>query len=188
MKFQKQEKFQSLQELMTYQDLERRHVDGFDARDPQNSWRKSMFRKSGEWKWFCSQIISERKCCERCGSTDVLQVHHLDPEHYSDLDPSKFKLLCSVCHCKIESFCGTEERRKQCPKVDRQFLTIVPYKETEKTVFAKTGKFLKKSWAQEMAEKKSPGSWINVKPMSETKKKSVRAGLEFMADHPELFG
>ncbi len=34
----------------------------------------------------------------------MLNAHHLHPEHYTDLDPAKFRLVCSTCHNIIEIF------------------------------------------------------------------------------------
>ena len=31
-----------------------------------------------------------------------LQVHHMDEEHYDDLNPDKFMVLCRACHSYIE--------------------------------------------------------------------------------------
>lgn len=192
MKFQKQTKFGTLAEMQEYFYLEKQHIDGLDDRTPHQSWLKNQFRKSQEWKEFCKQLISRREKCERCGSDGKndgsLQVHHLDPRNYNDLTEEKFKVLCGKCHLKIESFCGTEEKRKQCPNIDKQFLTYYPYKELDKDVLAKaSGKFLKKKWANELNEKKNPGKWINVCPLSDQKKKEVKAALYFMKQYPNLF-
>jgi len=34
----------------------------------------------------------------------MLQVHHIDPSRYTDLDPQMFALLCSQCHETVERF------------------------------------------------------------------------------------
>lgn len=64
------------------------------------SKEKTEFRKSIEWKKFRKQLLSSRPLvCECCGTaTKRLSVHHKDPEHYDDLTPDKFSLLCSMCH------------------------------------------------------------------------------------------
>lgn len=61
---------------------------------------KTEFRKSKEWKLFRKQLIEERGTyCESCGKkTKMLQCHHIDPEHYTTLDPMMFALLCPLCH------------------------------------------------------------------------------------------
>ena len=61
---------------------------------------KTEFRKSKEWRDFRKQLIKERgQFCECCGKkTKALQCHHIDPEHYTTLDPARFALLCVWCH------------------------------------------------------------------------------------------
>ena len=34
----------------------------------------------------------------------MLQVHHLDPDNYEDLNPEKFRVLCATCHNEIVEF------------------------------------------------------------------------------------
>lgn len=61
---------------------------------------KDAFRKTKEWKQFRKQIIEERglecECCRK--KTKALQLHHIDPAHYTTLDPKMFALVCSFCH------------------------------------------------------------------------------------------
>ena len=141
-------RFVSLSELANHLDLEERHADGMDDRSAHESWLKGQFRKSTEWKWFCESIVEKRKVCERCGSDGDgrgLHVHHLDPRNYRDLNETKFRVLCDRCHLQIESFCVTEDSMKRCPKKDRDFLTLYPYRETDKDVLAKgSGQFWKR--------------------------------------------
>ena len=66
---------------------------------------KSRFRQTKTWKQFRQQLRIDRQyTCEICGikKKTGLQVHHLDEEHYTDLNPQKFKLLCSSCHQEVE--------------------------------------------------------------------------------------
>ena len=46
--------------------------------------------------------------CERCGLTDILEVHHVDPVAGrrgapvdADYDPSRLVAICKPCHWKI---------------------------------------------------------------------------------------
>lgn len=40
-----------------------------------------------------------RPACERCGSSERLEVHHRD-ENYQNDDPSNYETVCSKCHAK----------------------------------------------------------------------------------------
>lgn len=73
------------------------------------SKEKSKFRSSKVWKDFRRSLIKNRgPQCELCGTKysgkrlRMLQVHHLDPDNYTDLNPYKFKLVCSSDHELIE--------------------------------------------------------------------------------------
>lgn len=61
---------------------------------------KTTYRKSKEWQIFRKRLLEERGCiCECCGKkTKHLECHHICPENYTDLTPSKFALLCHSCH------------------------------------------------------------------------------------------
>lgn len=75
-----------------------------------SSWttiKKTEFRKSSEWKLFTHNIIYyntnyNNKCrCEDCSeyfNPNEIEIHHLDPDNYDNLDRRKFKLLCHNCH------------------------------------------------------------------------------------------
>jgi hypothetical protein len=61
---------------------------------------KNRFRRSKEWKDFRKKLIQERGTyCQCCGKkTKILDCHHADEEHYKDLNPEKFFLVCKMCH------------------------------------------------------------------------------------------
>lgn len=75
-----------------------------------NSWtniRKSEFRKSEKWLNFTKDIKEKAATsngtvrCQDCGlafNPYEIEVHHLFPERYDELDRDKFKLLCHECH------------------------------------------------------------------------------------------
>ena len=63
---------------------------------------KDAYRRSKAWKDFSKRLRSERPYCELCWTkSKTLQVHHMDEEHYDDLSPDKFKVLCRACHSYI---------------------------------------------------------------------------------------
>ena len=69
------------------------------------------FRSSVAWKRFRESIIATQgPVCSLCGTKytgkqkRMLQLHHLDPANYDDLDPVKFRLVCGSCHDTIERF------------------------------------------------------------------------------------
>lgn len=70
---------------------------------------KNKFRTTKEWKLFRKSLMEERGCyCELCGGKysgkqqRKLQLHHIDPDNYTNLDPEEFKFLCSSDHDLVE--------------------------------------------------------------------------------------
>lgn len=61
---------------------------------------KNAFRRTKRWRDFRKQLIEERgQICQCCGKkTKILDCHHADEEHYDDLNPDKFFLVCKMCH------------------------------------------------------------------------------------------
>lgn len=61
---------------------------------------KNAFRRTKRWRDFRKQLIEERgQICQCCGKkTKLLDCHHADEEHYDDLNPDKFFLVCKMCH------------------------------------------------------------------------------------------
>lgn len=69
------------------------------------SKKKTIFRRTSAWKNWRKYLLQKRNyTCEICGIVKKkgLQVHHLDEEHYTDLNPIKFRCLCQTCHKQIE--------------------------------------------------------------------------------------
>jgi hypothetical protein len=69
---------------------------------------RNKFRARKVWKDFRAGELKARGFrCELCHSkhsgakSSFLNLHHLDPDNYEDLTPSKFRLLCAVCHDEI---------------------------------------------------------------------------------------
>ena len=67
---------------------------------------KTKFRSTKRWKTFRETLIKKRgHSCELCGSikpSKQLDVHHLRPDEYDNLDETKFKILCTSCHGFVE--------------------------------------------------------------------------------------
>lgn len=70
---------------------------------------KIKYRAGKVWKVFRQKQMTKYKCtCQICGSRKYgkekskLQLHHLDEKHYTDLNESKFILLCCACHRELE--------------------------------------------------------------------------------------
>ena len=61
---------------------------------------KNAYRRTKEWKDWRKRLLEERGTyCQCCGKkTKILDCHHADEEHYKDLDPDKFFLVCKLCH------------------------------------------------------------------------------------------
>ena len=68
---------------------------------------KTKFRRTRAWIEFRIGLIETRgKRCEMCGvvkrTARELDCHHLHPEDYANLDPDRFKILCTGCHDFVE--------------------------------------------------------------------------------------
>lgn len=66
----------------------------------QGNKDKVAFRRTKRWLSFRKKLIEERgNYCQCCGKkTKILDCHHADEEHYDDLNPDKFFLVCKMCH------------------------------------------------------------------------------------------
>jgi hypothetical protein len=53
-----------------------------------------------EWKAIRMEIISVKKCCERCKSTYRLEVHHKSYRNLFNEGLNDLELLCNTCHKK----------------------------------------------------------------------------------------
>jgi len=86
------------------------------------SKEKTKFRTTKEWKEFrISMLEKTEKSCEMCGTrysgkrTRMLQVHHHNPDQYTNLNPEYFSVLCSSCHKDtverfVKKLCGKGSR------------------------------------------------------------------------------
>lgn len=64
--------------------------------------------RSGKWPAFRARWLADHPCCEACGRTDSLEVHHITPFHVDpsrELDPTNVVTLCEHaawnCHLMI---------------------------------------------------------------------------------------
>ena len=71
------------------------------------SLRKAEFRKTDAWKNFKENIYYWNTCsngmimcedCKRYYTKENIDVHHIFPEKYDELERDKFMLLCHDCH------------------------------------------------------------------------------------------
>jgi len=68
--------------------------------DPNPKWTAQyrVYLKSEGWRKFAAKIRADREKCERCGSTQSLQVHHLTYYRLGREHPQDVQLLCKSCH------------------------------------------------------------------------------------------
>ena len=71
-----------------------------------NEKERRNFRQTVAWKRFREQLIKARGArCELFGTkvpAKRLDLHHVDPANYDNLDPAMFKLLSSTAHDIVE--------------------------------------------------------------------------------------
>jgi len=63
------------------------------------------FRSTKVWKEFRLKMLAlAGNECQLCGTkytgkrTKMLHCHHTDPDAYTTLDPTKFRVVCATCH------------------------------------------------------------------------------------------
>jgi len=69
--------------------------------------------KTPEWRALSKATIKEVGCCQRCGATVRLQVHHVQPVRYHPelfLERSNLIVLCESCH-RLETLREIRDRR-----------------------------------------------------------------------------
>ena len=105
-----------------------------------NQKEKAKFRATPLWKAFRQHLLKTRgKRCEVCNMPHVsrdLQVHHHDPDHYTDLQPHKFTILCNSCHVELERLLSMTKHKldidKYSSKMRSTYLkSIGVYEDTE---------------------------------------------------------
>lgn len=84
---------------------------------------KVKFRRTIAWKEFRLKMIeASNLTCECCGKkmtqTRHLQVHHLKPDEYDNLDSNNFAVLCHHCHEDVERLCKMKQETRDCMNQD----------------------------------------------------------------------
>ena len=92
---------------------------------------KVKFRNKKVWKDFrLTMLIKEDYTCEICKirKKKGLNIHHMNGDDYTNLDPKYFSVLCSTCHTEVERL------------LKRKVLDIDNYSRKIKTIFDKSKK------------------------------------------------
>ena len=79
-------------------------------------YKYKQYLKSKEWKAIRLDIIQLRVCCERCGSTKRLEVHHKTYARLFNEKLSDLELLCSICHRKEHDIKSSKKKNKKRKK------------------------------------------------------------------------
>ena len=64
----------------------------------------NRYLKTQNWKEFRERILAERGCCEECGATEDLQVHHVDYGRLGHEAPEDVTVLCRTHHNREHGF------------------------------------------------------------------------------------
>lgn len=79
--------------------------DKVEKKPFQNAKRyNTHLYQTSRWKKLRREILLENKCCQMCGSTLQLEVHHrVRPKGEEELffDKDNLVLVCEVCHRKL---------------------------------------------------------------------------------------
>jgi hypothetical protein len=95
-----------------------------DSIDWNTKEARDKFRLTDQWVSFSRRLRNLHKDCQCCSlKSKSLSVHHLDPKNYSNLDESKFAVLCHRCHSISEALSKRKDRAG-IPEWWKQFLTL----------------------------------------------------------------
>jgi len=84
-----------------YSKLKKKKVKRKKNKPKINKWKKKYkkYLLSKEWNDIKIDLFEFRgKKCERCGSTNQIQVHHLTYKNVFNEEPEDLEILCKVCH------------------------------------------------------------------------------------------
>jgi hypothetical protein len=68
---------------------------------PTDQTEYLLYLKSEDWFNKKQRIIEERKCCDFCGATKYLHIHHISYRNLFNENDEDLQLLCDTCHRKI---------------------------------------------------------------------------------------
>ena len=85
--------------------------DGTIPQEPEQELREAVDHptiwgdpRSSQWPTVRRQFVSSNPECAACGSTETLNVHHIEPFHLNperELDPSNLITLCREHHFRV---------------------------------------------------------------------------------------
>lgn len=111
------------------------------------------YLKSHEWQQTRLDIITIRKCCDRCGSKESLQVHHNNYKRIGREEPTDLELLCYKCHYfEHEKAILFKTKNKDLNKWQRK----------RKRIFSKPKKKKKETLAEKVDRIKKAGGYIRI--------------------------
>lgn len=77
----------------------------FEGIEEESNERKKQYNKyiqSEDWKMKREELFEDRgKQCEKCGSINHLQVHHLTYENFGNESLEDLQILCRGCHLEL---------------------------------------------------------------------------------------
>jgi hypothetical protein len=84
---------------------------------------RDKFRQTDKWISFSKHLRNIHKECECCTlKSKNLNVHHLFPKEYDNLQEDKFVVVCHSCHKTIESL-SKKIDKSHIPDWWKQFLS-----------------------------------------------------------------
>jgi 5-methylcytosine-specific restriction protein A len=93
-------------------------------------WNKIRYAtRSPKWKTIRKYFLKDHPACEACGSTQNLEVHHIEPVHINpdrELDPTNLITLCDkYCHLAIGHLMNYKSFNKNVIEDAEKFLTKI---------------------------------------------------------------
>jgi hypothetical protein len=123
MRLESGEKFRPLKKLNRTEAANLWYEENKDKIDWNAKESQDRFRLTEQWILFSKELRNKHKECQCCSlKSKNLAVHHLDPKNYSNLDESRFAVLCHRCHSISEALSKRKDRAG-IPEWWKQFLT-----------------------------------------------------------------
>jgi 5-methylcytosine-specific restriction endonuclease McrA len=82
----------------------------------KREWYRTVYLKSDHWKALRARKLVQCGSCEKCGSTNCLDVHHLRYKKLFNVELEDLLTLCRICHAeeheRLEALRPKEFRKK----------------------------------------------------------------------------
>lgn len=136
---------------------------------PENRrlYYRNVYLKSDHWKSIREDKLNKNGRCEKCGTTNSLDVHHVNYRGLYDVKLEDLKTLCRICHEKEHQKLD-KKKHKRLPRSERRL--------KRKMIRGKDG--LEKAW-QKLNQLRSKRIYLSARNEQRQKKFDKTFNYEF---------